>query len=88
MSCVSALVNILGYLFCNRTQTLLIKCVVQYVQPSVHQPRRLNVVSVRIQVDQTVPGAVKKDFLPPQFRVVYLIRNEVQHKTDVVSHLR
>ena len=81
----SSVINIFCNLCCDRCDLRSIFFIIQYFQTSVHQPGCLNIMSIGIQINQTVPGSVKKYFLSAKFFVIYLICKKIHHKTKPVS---
>ena len=62
--------------------------VTQQVTAPVQQPCAFDVVSIALQVDQTVIRPIEEYLLPPFFRIEHFFRPDIQQRPQFLFHLR
>ena len=79
MTVKSNLIYIFRKCFGNRGHLFFVMCIPKYLYSTIHQPCCLNVMTIRIQINDGVVVLVKEYFLSLKFRIVYLIRKYIHN---------
>ena len=85
---VRGVVDVFRNLSGDRQQFFPVSRIAEHFCTPVDQPGSLDIMAIRIQINQRIPCPVEKYFLTAFFFVVYFIREEIHHKAETVTGKR
>ena len=85
---VCRVVDIFRNLSGDRQQFFPVSRIAEHFCTPVDQPGSLDIMAIRIQINQRIPCPVEEYFLTAFFFVIYFIREEIHHKAETVTGKR
>ena len=85
---ICRIVNIFRNLSGDRQQFFPVSRIAEHFCTPVDQPGSLDIMAIRIQINQRIPCPVEEYFLTAFFFVIYFIREEIHHKAETVTGKR
>ncbi len=86
MSVKGNLINLRGQLFCNGEELLTVFFSAKNVKTQIHQPSRLDIMPVGMQIDDRPVVFVKEDLLSVSLGIIDLLRKGIHNPHQAAFH--